>query len=146
MDTNRIQETMDELAIRKINARYFYAVDSGNEEDYLKVWTSEGVSMGDNGSANGHQELRQSFRRMQQNLSRNKRHFVGNLIIDIDGDSATQHCYLVVLERKEAAKVVATAAYEDELVRTSDGWKFSKRKISVDPSFSYSPTPKSTSD
>ena len=137
MDTNRIQETADELAIRQINARYFRAVDSGNEEDYLKVWTSEGVSAGDNGSANGHQELRQSFRRMQQSMSKNKRHLVGNLIINIDGDRAIQQCYLVVFEREEAAKVVATATYEDELTRTSDGWKFSKRKISVDPSFSY---------
>ncbi len=76
------------------------------------------------------------FQKMQQSMSKNKRHFVGNLVVGIDGKKASQQCYLVVFERKDAAKVVATATYEDELVKTAEGWKFRKRKISVDPSFS----------
>ena len=124
---------MDKLAIQEVNARYFWAVDSNDVEAYLSVWTSDGISEASYGNVRGHEELASRFKNMQQGLSRNKRHLVGNLVIDLQGNMASQKCYLVVFERQDVPAVISTAIYQDELVKTNEGWKFSRRIIQIDP-------------
>ncbi len=127
---NAIQLLADKLAIQEVTARYCRAVDEEDLEAYLSLWTEDGVSEADWGSATGHTQLRQRF-----GTFRNKRHAVVNSVISVEENRAVQQCYLLVFERAEAPTLVATARYEDELRREEDGWKFVRRKLTVDPSW-----------
>jgi len=129
------QMLSDKLAIQELNYRYFWAVDSNDEDAYISTWMSDGISEAVYGSVNGHDQLRARFRNMQAGLSKNKRHFVGNLVITIEGNKAQQQCYLLVVERADEPAVISTAVYHDELERIATGWKFSKRSIQIDPSW-----------
>ena len=52
------------------------------------------------------------------------RHVVANPVVDIAGDTATVRAY-ILLSHGEPLSVVGT--YEDDVVRTDDGWRFAKR-------------------
>jgi len=58
-------------------------------------------------------------------------------IIELDGDGARHRCTVVVYNRPqegEPREVRMVARYEDELVRTADGWRIALRRIvAVDP-------------
>ncbi|WKN44820.1 nuclear transport factor 2 family protein [Tunicatimonas pelagia] len=122
--------------IVQLTARYFWAVDEGDIETYLDCWTADGESQASYGSAQGAAELKIRFLSMQEGLSKNKRHIVSNFVIEFEQEVALQKCYLLIIDRKKPA-LVATATYQDTLVRTADGWKFSLRKITVDPNWQH---------
>ncbi len=57
---------------------------------------------------------------------------VTNMVVSVDGDHATAVTYVhaVLLVRREPeVSVDAVGKYEDELVRTADGWKISSRRF-----------------
>jgi hypothetical protein len=62
-------------------------------------------------------------------------HFVTNRRVALDGDAATAHAYIFSPlgapngEPGGLALVFAGGAYEDELQRTPDGWRFQSRTI-----------------
>lgn len=62
-----------------------------------------------------------------------RRHVSSNVLIEHDGDIA--HCvsYLTIFSACEGAlTALSTGKYEDELVRTADGWRFTRRHIELD--------------
>ena len=130
-----LNELQEKVAIYELNSMYFWSVDTNDVQGYLSAWHPEGISEAAYGSAKGHAELKERFVQMQNGMSRNKRHVVSNIVIDLNGNQATQKCYLTVLERENDAQVVATACYFDELIKTPEGWKFFKRKIQIDPNY-----------
>ncbi len=60
-------------------------------------------------------------------------HIISNHQIRIDGDTATSRCYLQAQHVRNAAdggpNYIFAGRYEDELVRTSDGWRIAKRSL-----------------
>ncbi len=56
-------------------------------------------------------------------------HVTTDDLIAIDGDRATRVCTLMVLQPLPDGGTVVTnrGRYEDELVRTSEGWRFASR-------------------
>ena len=69
---------------------------------------------------------------MLSTFSKDKRHVVTNHQIKVSGNKATMLCYLTVFDRKQLG-VTGTAVFRDELIRTGDGWRFSKRTLAADP-------------
>ena len=60
------------------------------------------------------------------------RHVTSNLVIEGDGDQATASCYLQVIKVDEDPKqIVSFGRYQDELVRTPDGWRFRHRRVLI---------------
>ncbi len=60
------------------------------------------------------------------------RHVTSNLVVQGDGDHATANCYLQVIKVDEDPKpVVSFGRYQDELVRTAEGWRFRHRKVLI---------------
>lgn len=58
------------------------------------------------------------------------RHFTTNLIITPTPEGADGSCYLLLFDVKNIpATITETAIYEDKLVKTKDGWRFSKRVV-----------------
>jgi hypothetical protein len=73
-------------------------------------------------------------------------HLTMNPIIEIDGDTATQDVMLLFGYRRDDRKdcgIIATARYEDKLVRTPDGWKFTERRCfnDLDPEITFQRLP-----
>ena len=59
-------------------------------------------------------------------------HFISNVVIDLEGDTASSRCYFHAPMGRVAAdgtQLVITNAgyYDDDLVRTSRGWRIAKR-------------------
>ncbi|WP_420452249.1 nuclear transport factor 2 family protein [Ilumatobacter sp.] len=62
-------------------------------------------------------------------------HLVGNHEVTVDGDTAVHRCYLQAQHvRRDALRgpnYIVAGGYEDELVRTEDGWRIAFRRIVV---------------
>ena len=62
-------------------------------------------------------------------------HLIGNHQVRIDGDSATCRCYLQAQHVRRAAEggpnFIVAGRYEDEMVRTTQGWRISRRVLVV---------------
>ena len=60
------------------------------------------------------------------------RHVISNLVVQGDGDRATASCYLQVIKVDEEPKqIVSFGRYQDELVRTAEGWRLRHRLIVI---------------
>lgn len=57
-----------------------------------------------------------------------------NFVIKGENDSATQKCYLVVVEIGQPSRLVSTLVYEDRLQKISGRWRFVHRKVTMDVS------------
>ncbi len=63
-------------------------------------------------------------------------HIIANHQIAIDGDEATNRCYLHAQHVRRAAEggpnYIVAGRYHDHMVRTADGWRIRRREIHVD--------------
>ncbi len=122
----------DELAIRRLSAQYSRCFDNVDPDAYADVFTDDGVlEVVGNVTVSG----RDGLRKMCEGTGFGVVHFTTDAIIDIDGDTATQDCYLIVSSRKKDRSAFAftnTGRYQDQLVRTPDGWKFKRRVVTLD--------------
>lgn len=122
---------MDDIeAIKQLTARYNLAFDDINVDGWLATWTDDGFFERSNAgrSYQGHAQLAQLIAEFPVK----GRHVTTNFIIDVDGDTASMSCYLTYLDPAQNFAVVMFGVYDDEVVRTSSGWKFSSRRLQVD--------------
>jgi uncharacterized protein (TIGR02246 family) len=109
--------------IRKLLARYCFAIDARDAEAWADLFTDDGMfhySLGE--PLIGKDALREFI----SVVPNDRHHLTMNEIIDIDGDTATVRAYALVT--KESPPVIsAVGDYEDTLRRTADGWRFSSR-------------------
>jgi ketosteroid isomerase-like protein len=61
---------------------------------------------------------------------RTTRHIVCNIRVDVEGDAATATSQIMLFTGPDMAPLVGS--YADELVKTPDGWRFTKRRGSLD--------------
>ena len=58
------------------------------------------------------------------------RHFTANLVVTPTPEGANGSCYLLLFNvRNNPATITETAIYQDTLVKTPQGWRFSKRVV-----------------
>jgi uncharacterized protein (TIGR02246 family) len=117
-------------AIRKLLARYCFAIDARDAEAWAGLFTEEGVfhyTPGD--PIIGRAALRQFVSMIPDD----RHHLTMNEVIDIDGDSATVRAYTLVT-RGTPPIISAVGTYHDSLTRTADGWRFSLRLYTPDSS------------
>lgn len=60
-------------------------------------------------------------------------HRITNQVVDVDGDRATARSYVDVwvMAADNASGVNASGYYDDEVVRTSDGWRIARRTFTA---------------
>jgi uncharacterized protein (TIGR02246 family) len=117
----------DYLEIQQLYARYNWAIDAGDIEAYVALYTPDGTFNTFNGAAG----LR-TF--MKDRPAGTRRHWNTNLIITPSPEGANGKVYLMLLDvgvKPPAAS--AAARYEDRLVKTAGGWRFKKRQTTSDP-------------
>lgn len=122
-----MSHTDDIVAIQQLLARANTAIDCGDGPGYAACFTADGVlDMGADGVLEGTDAIAGaggSFAEAMPGL----RHWVNNHVIQVDGDQATATVYILVLLAGEATTIGGTGAYRDAMVRTADGWRFSRR-------------------
>jgi hypothetical protein len=131
----------DYTEIQQLYAHYAYAYDAGAVDEYTHMFTRDGVFIITDGQTfKGTERLTLLARYGPSGLpssggsgnTKNKftlNHFTTNVAIDPSLDGAKGRAYLAVIQvRKGGDRIVRSSGlYEDDLVKTPDGWRFKTR-------------------
>jgi hypothetical protein len=112
-------EISDLLDIQQVAARYMSFTARKEQDRWLEVFTADGIY-----NAFGTPYTLDDFPALLKSAPPGQ--YVGNVpIVDLDGDTATgvQHFVFVDQETHE----MRLAWYDDEYVRTPDGWRIRRR-------------------
>jgi hypothetical protein len=120
-----LKRLLDLEAIRDLNARYNHAFDNRQGELFASFWTED--CFGQRKNSEPKMKGRAAMAASAENWPVDGRHISTEAVIQLDGDSATQTIYCLFLDMAPPCEVSMFGIYEDKLVRTSEGWKFSER-------------------
>ena len=127
----------DHIAIVELTNLFENAFDEGDIDAHMATWADEIAFR----SPFGNYDDRESYREWvsgfyeQMSSAGGTRHLITNNVVAVDGDRATQTCYLVILGQtmnEGGPALMATVRFEDVLVRTADGWRFAERTLHLD--------------
>ena len=129
----------DYAEIEQLIARYYQALDFEDRAMFESIWTEDAVyrieSLG--------QPVRGRDAIVQRTVGRwadrppehERRHWQNNLVVTPTPDGATARTYWVSFEVSYSPpKPALSGHYDDVLVRTSDGWRFKQRVLTIDES------------
>lgn len=133
----------DRAEIEDLQSRYLFAFDWQDAEVYASTFTEDGVLDFAGGVIQGREAIKEEIEVFGELLDRRNealaperpariRHYVTNVIIKIDGDTATSRSYWWEFnndQRDRTPYLGAYGHYEDELKKVDGQWLFSKRKI-----------------
>lgn len=142
-DPKALQDAIDKVEIGELQSRYMYAIDWFDKEVYGGCFTQDAILSWPEGHAQGREAIAGAVVRIGQFFGRfaeaakptkpaKLRHFVTNRVIRIDGDTAHAVAYWFDLNNDNQPRwpyVAGYGYYQDDLVRTADGWRFSKRFV-----------------
>jgi hypothetical protein len=126
----------DKAAIVELIARYNYAIDHEDYQGWANTFAPDGVFHGIIGKFSVHKEL-DKFIASVKNLtatSPNLRHYVTNILPEINGNEARCTCFLLMTSttKEGGSKIAAAGEYEDRLVKINGQWLFRERIVRVD--------------
>jgi len=126
----------DKAAIAELIARYNYAIDHEDYQGWANTFAPDGVFHGIIGTFAVHKEL-VKFVASVKNLtatSPNLRHYVTNILPEINGNEARCTCFLLMTSttKEGGSKIAAAGEYEDRLVKINGQWLFLERIVRVD--------------
>jgi actinorhodin biosynthesis protein ActVIA len=115
----------DYIEIQQLYARYNNAIDSGDAEAYAATFVPDGTF----NTFTGHDALVGFIHDWHEKMGgANRRHWNTNLTITPTSEGASGSVYLLLVDvGVRPPAIQAAAKYEDQLVKTSDGWRFKKR-------------------
>ena len=132
MNEARLKRVEDQLAIRDLRYRYCHYVDQEQWQLAADMFTEDGEFVGIE-TASGREAVKGWFSRSVPGAMKKAWHLVHNDFVDIEGDKAHGFVafdfYFIDLEGNAMHGV---GRYEDEIVRTDQGWKFKKRTVHFD--------------
>ncbi len=126
-----LQEISDRMEIQQLLVDYSTAIDQRRFDDLDAVFTPEAYidyrAMG--GIDGQYPEVKVWLAEVLPNFPAYS-HMVGNFDIRISGDTATSRTILfnpMVLGAEKKQIMFCGLWYDDELIRTSDGWRLTRR-------------------
>jgi hypothetical protein len=120
----------DRDAIRDLLARYTYNGDRGRVTELAACFADDGVLEYPGARAIGPGAIRGALTSGPRNPALTfVRHHITNPLIDIAGDTATARSYFAVHADNGSDH---SGTYDDQLVRTAQGWRFAHRRVRVD--------------
>ena len=136
-----LQRLVDENACQKLITEYFHNVDFGNSDAIPELFMPDGRLSGPGIEIVGRDEIRAFLSKSQSIQRRQSRHLCTNIVIQVDGDQATSHCYLLNFRHDSQTGIAESPApsglpkfvgeYHDRFSRTDQGWKFASRHFEV---------------
>jgi hypothetical protein len=117
--------------IQQLYARYNLAIDTGDAEGWAATFVPQGVF----NTYTGHDALVGFVKMWREKLNgAARKHWNNNLQLSGDGKQASGSVYLMLLDTStKPASIIFTGVYSDTLLKTRDGWRFTKRVTSADP-------------
>ena len=155
MTIDPVEAVAAQFAVRNVLARIAQTADTGTIEEYLDNFTPDAEwvmpdnpSLGVAGSVrSGHAEIRAGVEERRgaelQGPGSYSRHMVQTIAVTVESatsatsaesaesaDRATARTYFTYFtDTLLAPKLASVGQYDDTFVRTSDGWKLSRREI-----------------
>lgn len=130
----RVQQLEDLESIKKLKALYCKYCDGGwagpthDYDNIAALFTEDAVTQGTAGTTAGRENIRRLYHSYQATPF--AFHRVTNPIIEITGDRATGNWHvLVALTRPDQQAVWVAGLYDEEYVRTRDGWRITTLKF-----------------
>ncbi|MFI5046203.1 MAG: nuclear transport factor 2 family protein [Acidimicrobiia bacterium] len=114
----------DRDEILQLLYRYNHAIDGGDAEAWADTFTDDAAFEAAGMAMSGRDAL-VAFASSVSGL----RHVVANPVIDVTGDAASVRAYVFVYQGQA---LTVSGSYEDEAVRTPEGWRFAKRVFTMD--------------
>jgi uncharacterized protein (TIGR02246 family) len=128
----------DLVDIQQLYAKYNWTLDSGDAEGYASTFTPDGVF---NNNV-GHDAIVKFAETFHAGLGSHVHHWNTNLMIQPTADGASGQVYLVLVDFATKPATIATSAtYSDQLVKTAQGWRFTKRQTKGDVAPPSKPQP-----
>lgn len=128
-----IEEISDRLEIQQLLVDYSTAIDARRFDDLDRVFTADAyIDYRAMGGVDGrYPEVKAWLAQVLPNFPAYA-HMLGNVDVKIDGDSATSRtlCFnpMVLPSSDTQAQVLFCGLwYDDEFVRTDDGWRMTRR-------------------
>jgi uncharacterized protein (TIGR02246 family) len=129
-DADALRRLLDLEEIRDLARRYAHCVWQRDAAGAAALFAEDGeMDTGDRPPIKGRAAILTSYQEIFQ--SQEFRPMVHNHVIDLDGETATGTCYLDVQATVEGADKVGLGTYQDRYVRTTDGWKFRSRLLTL---------------
>jgi ketosteroid isomerase-like protein len=119
-------------AIRELMAAYAQALDACRFADVAACFAADGEWTTDYGAARGPAEIEDFIRSIVpvKGEGPQRKHYIANIIIAVDGDSASAVSdYLIVRESENGLIPVMGGTYRDRFVKTPNGWRFSRKEL-----------------
>lgn len=125
----------DTAQIAEVLIRYATGIDFKDWPLFRTCWTDDvDADYGDLGRHSGVDALTDLMTRIHDAMGPTY-HRMSNLAIAVDGDRATARSYvhaaLMTIPDDPASWVEALGHYDDELVRTPDGWRIARRTTHI---------------
>jgi hypothetical protein len=123
------------LLVQELYARYNLAIDGGDIETWLDLFTADGRLEGVV-SACGRDELREFATRYLDGLARegwaSVQHWNGSLVLDVANEAVHGRCYVSRLRKARygTVTIASLSRYDDDIVLDGGTWRFACRRIS----------------
>ena len=136
-----MSRTEDKLEILENISRYSYGADGTQAEGYTGVFTEDGIFKGRAGQPDeivlkGHGQLRAFHMAAvsQRGSRRNRHHQSTTIFLELTESRAITRTYLMTTTIQEGKSPLAglTSIYEDEFIKTPEGWRIKYRQILPD--------------
>ncbi len=134
----RLQNQIDILEIIQLKAKYCDAADVGwdrpkpDAEGVSSLFVEDGSweAGGDFGGAKSRSAIKELFSSMNNAFGI---HYTANPIITVNGDTATGKWQFLcpTLVTEDNVPLWIGGVYNDEFVRTADGWRFKSIKVTI---------------
>ncbi len=113
-------------------AGYSHYLDDGDFDRWIELFTEDARLVFAGRTTEGRPSIRRYMEQVQPPEGRGK-HITANIVVDVEGDTATAHTdYLFVRHAAgQGLVLVATGRYRDDLIRDGDRWRFQQREISL---------------
>ena len=122
--------------INDLFVRYTTALDAGEVDTIVGCFTEDGALespvVGVHAGQAAIRGFAERFARFRERGSQ-LRHFISNLAVQVDGDTARATCYLLnVITRDGKTEVMAPGRYDCQLVKLNGEWLFKHRLVMLD--------------
>ena len=122
----------DKDAIREAMAAYCHALDACRFGDVASLFAEDGVWTTDYGEAKGRAAIEKMLSSVVpiKGEGPQRKHYITNVIIKVDGDKANSVSdYLVVRESETGLIPVMGGTYKDQWSRVNGTWQFKRKEL-----------------
>jgi len=123
--------TDDTTELLQLYSRYSTAIDTGDSEGFGACFVPDGVFDSGMSVIEGQAGIVE-FATTTHSAMPGMRHDATNIVVEGDGQVAKGSAFLIGYLVDGGYKVIVTGRYTDELTKTAEGWRFTKRVFRAD--------------